>query len=111
MIRKPSVPVRHANSHHALLTDAWVADVEMLEAGIGEFAEPPVKTYHVALFEMAGDCHLHVNVTHKCETRPVKGWIGPGVSADGFIHSRMFESAPTAAILRSIRQMVFSTPS
>ncbi len=100
--------VQHANSHHTLLTDAWAADVQTLERGIGEFPEPPAHDYHVALFEMQGDPHLHVNVTHKHETRPVKGWIGPGVSAAGFIHNRTFESTPTATILRSIRQMVFA---
>ena len=106
MIKKASV--RHVNSHHALLTDAWTADVHALEKGIGDFAVPPVYQYHVSLFEMAGDADLHVNVTHREGTREVKGWSGPGVSANGFVHNRRFHSTPTAEILRSIRQMVFA---
>jgi hypothetical protein len=98
----------HVHSHHALLTEAWAGDVQALEAGIAVFATPPVPEYHVSLFELAGDPQLHVNVTHKNETRRVVGWMGPGVSADGFIYSRRFASAPAASILRSIRQMVFA---
>jgi len=82
--------------------------VHRLESGIAVFATPPVPEYHVSLFEMAGDPQLHVNVTHQEETKRVAGWIGPGVSAGGFVYSRRFESAPAASILRSIRQMVFA---
>ena len=99
---------RYAHSHHALLTDAWTAEVQTLERGIDAFATPPVSGYHVSLFEMAGDQHLHVNVTHTEETKRVKGWLGPGVSADGFIYSRRFESTEMPSILRSIRQIVFA---
>ena len=106
MVRKTSVSL--ANFHHQLLTDTWTADVKVLERGIGEFGVPPAPEYHVSLFELEGDAMLHVNVTHRQETRPVKGWSGPGVSANGFIHNRRFESTPTAAILRSIREMVFA---
>jgi hypothetical protein len=106
MVRK--VSAQHANSHHKLLTDAWTADVETLERGIREFGVPPAPEYHVSLFELEGDSTLHVNVTHRQETKPVKGWSGPGVSANGFIHNRRFEPTPTAEILRSIRDMVFA---
>jgi hypothetical protein len=106
MVRKASV--QHANSHHKLLTDAWTADVQTLERGIGKFGVPPAREYHVALFELEGDSTLHVNVTHKLKTKPVKGWSGPGVSATGFIHNRRFEATPTAEILRNIRDMVFA---
>ncbi len=106
MVRRASV--QRVNSHHALLTDAWTADVRALEEGIGEFGVPPAAEYHVSLFEVESDAQLHVNVTHKDETRAAQGWSGPGVSADGFIHNRRFDSTPTAAILRSIRQMVFA---
>jgi hypothetical protein len=106
MVRKASA--LHANSHHTLITDAWAADVRTLETGIGAFKAPPAHEYHVSLFEIEGDPYLHVNVTHKLQTRAVKGWTGPGVSAAGFIHNRRFESTPTAEILRSIRQMVFA---
>jgi len=98
----------HANSHHTLLTDAWVEDVQILEKGINAFPVTPANDYHVALFEVAGDPQLHVNVTHKQQTEAVKGWLGPGVSASGFIYSRRFASTPTASILRRIREMVFS---
>jgi hypothetical protein len=106
MVRRANV--RHANSHHKLLTDAWTADVQTLERGIGEFTVPPAPEYHVSLFELEGDSKLHVNVTHRLETKLVKGWSGPGVSANGFIHNRRFDSTPTEAILRSIREMVFA---
>ncbi len=106
MIRKASG--RRVNSHHTLLTDAWTADVETLEAGIAAFATPAGHEYHVSLFEVKGDPKLHVNVTHKDEIKPVKGWSGPGVSADGFIHNRRFDVTATAEILRSIRQIVFA---
>ncbi|HEY2434941.1 MAG TPA: hypothetical protein VGI12_19875, partial [Vicinamibacterales bacterium] len=86
----------------------WTADVQTLEKGIDAFAVPAAQHYQVSLFEIAGDPQLHVNVTHRHQTRAVKGWSGPGVSADGFIHNRTFEDAPTADILRSIRQMVFA---
>jgi hypothetical protein len=102
---------RRDTFHHTLLTDAWTADVQTLEKGIGEFNVPAAREFHVSLFEMRGDSLLHVNVTHKDETKPVPGWSGPGVSANGFIHNRRFESTPTAEILRSIRQMVFAARS
>ena len=106
MVRKANV--KHARSHHALLTDAWAADVQTLQRGIGEFAVPPAPEYHVSLFEMAGDSELHVNVTHKEQTKQVQGWSGPGVSANGFVHNRTFNATPTPEILRSIRRMVFA---
>jgi hypothetical protein len=106
MVRKANI--QRVNSHHTLLTDAWTGDVQTIERGIGEFPAPPVREYHVSLFEMDGDPQLHVNVTHKEQTKAARGWLGPGVSAGGFIHSRRFESTPTATILRSIRQMVFA---
>jgi hypothetical protein len=106
MVRNPSPP--RVNSHHTLVTDAWTADVQTLETGIDAFAVPAAQQYHVSLFEIAGDSQLHVNVTHRHQTKAVKGWSGPGVSAEGFIHNRTFQEAPTAEILRSIRQMVFA---
>jgi len=100
----------HVTSHHNLLTDSWTADVRTLERGIGEFAIPQGSgnECQVALFEMAGDPHLHVNVTHRQERKALKGWIGPGALAEGFIHNRTFQSTPTAGILRHIQQMVFA---
>lgn len=106
MVRRANL--RRPNSHHTLVTEAWTEDVATLEKAIGEFAVPPAHEYHVSLFELAGDRELHVNVTHKEQTRSVKGWSGPGVSANGFIYNRRFDSMPTPEILRSIRQMVFA---
>jgi hypothetical protein len=108
MVRKANV--QHVNSHHTLLTDAWTGDVQTLERGISKFGAPAghVNQYHVSLFEMPGDVSLHVNVTHKQQTRTIEGWTGPGVSAAGFIHNRTFKSMPTSGILREIREMVFA---
>jgi hypothetical protein len=103
-----TIAVRHANSHNALLTNAWTSGVRELERGIEDFAVPPVRQYHVSLFEMAGDADLHVNVTHREVTKDVKGWSGPGLSANGFVHNRRFHTPHAAEILRSIREMVFA---
>jgi hypothetical protein len=108
MIRK--VKTQDANVHHVLLTDAWTADVQTLEDGIRDFGTPPgyATDYLVSMFEMAGDPRLHVNVTLSHETRPVKGWAGPGISAAGFIHNRTFASGSVDRILSEIRRMVFA---
>jgi len=100
----------HITSHHNLVSDTWTSDVRALERGIGAFPARRDSAHEcdVALFEMAGDPHLHVNVTHRLETRPVTGWSGPGASKNGFIHNRTFDSATTAEILRDIRRMVFA---
>src|SRR5579859_4195145 len=108
MIRK--VKTQDANVHHALLTHAWAADVQKLENGMRDFGTPPgsATDYQVSMFEIAGDPHLHVNVTLGHQTRPVKGWAGPGVTADGFVHNRTFDSVSTDRILHDIRRMVFA---
>jgi hypothetical protein len=100
----------HITSHWNLVSDAWTADVRALERGIEAFParRNASHTCHVALFEIAGDRHLHVNVTHGLETRPVKGWAGPGVSPAGFIHNRRFDCTSTDDILHDIRRMVFA---
>jgi hypothetical protein len=104
------VKTQYVNVQHALLTDAWTAAVRTLENGIRDFGTPPgfATDYQVSMFEMAGDPHLHVNVTHAHETKPVKGWAGPGVTAAGFVHNRTFDSASTDRILHDIRRMVFA---
>ena len=108
MIRKTDA--HEAGVHHKLLTDAWAADVQTLETGIREFgtALGHRNDYRISMFEMAGDRHLHVNVIHAHETKPVKGWAGPGVSAAGFVHNRTFDSTSTDRILHDIRRMVFA---
>jgi len=108
MTRK--VTTQAASVHHALLTDAWTADVQTLENGIRDFGTPPgfATDYQVSMFEMAGDPRLHVNVTLAHQTQPVEGWAGPGVTAAGFVHNRTFGSASTDRILHDIRRMVFA---
>ena len=104
------VKTRYTNVHHALLSDAWTANVHTLEDGIRHFGPPPDVTtaYQVSMFEMAADPRLHVNVTLAHETKPVKGWAGPGVTAAGFIHTRTFASGSIDRILYEIRRMVFA---
>jgi hypothetical protein len=62
----------------------------------------------VVCFEIAGDGHLHVNVTHRYATRAVKGWAGPGKMADGFVHNRRFGNASQSEMIRHVRNMVFA---
>jgi len=104
------VKTQYANVHRALLTDAWTAHVHTLEDGIRGFGPPPgaATDYQVSMFEMAGDSHLHVNVTLGHETKRIKGWAGPGVTAAGFIHNRTFASESIDRILYEIRRMVFA---
>ncbi len=96
--------------HQALVTDAWSADVATLECGIREFPASPghANDYHVSMFEVEGDPRLHVNVIHAHETKPVAGWAGSGVSADGFVHNRLFAAESIDRILHDIRRMVFA---
>lgn len=93
-----------------LLTRAWAADVDVLEDEIGRFAARRSVTNDckVAMFEIVGDPNLHVNVTHRVQTRAVKGWIGPAVLPEGFVHNRTFAHIPTRAITSQIREMVFA---
>ena len=108
MTRLPKT--QHTRVQRTLLTDAWTAEVRALEASIREFGAPraPENECRVSIFEMAGDPHLHVNVTHTHATKAVTGWAGPGVSAFGFVHNRTFESVSTDSILDDIRRMVFA---
>lgn len=91
-----------------LLTRAWAADADVIEDEIRRFAlrRSVANPCKVALFEVEGDRALHVNVTHRAETRAAGGWIGPAVLADGFLHNRTFADAPTRTIVRHIREMV-----
>src|SRR5688572_11998588 len=71
---------RAISARHQLLSDSWTAEVQALEAAIGRFRtdKNPPNTCQVVFFEIAGDEHLHVNVTHKYATKSVRGWAGPG---------------------------------
>jgi hypothetical protein len=98
------------STSHKLLTESWTADVEALETAIGRFVadRPLTNGSRVVFFEIAGDRHLHVNVTHTHPTRAVRGWAGPGHMPDGFVHNRLFDDAPASEIVRHVRDMVFA---
>lgn len=93
-----------------LLTRSWTADVDALEMAIGQLTSRPSLTgdCRVALFEVVGDGNLHVNVTHRYPTQAPKGWAGPAVLPQGFVHNRTFGDMPPNQIVRHIRDMVFS---
>ena len=93
-----------------LRTRLWTADVDALEIAIGQLKPrgPRTDDCRVALFEVAGDGNLHVNVTHRHQTQAPRGWAGPGVLPQGFVHNRTFGDVPQNQIVRHIREMVFS---
>jgi len=93
-----------------LLTRSWTADVDAMETAIGRLTSrrPLTDACRVALFEVVGDDDLHVNVTHQHQTRAPKGWAGPAVLPQGFVHNRTFGDIPPNRIVHSIREMVFS---
>jgi hypothetical protein len=98
------------SARHLLLSDSWTADVQALEGAIGRFRTDGnlPNNCEVVFFEIAGDEHLHVNVTHKYATKSVRGWAGPGNMPDGFIHNRRFGDVPQDEMIRHIRDMVFA---
>jgi hypothetical protein len=102
---KPAISARHQH-----LSAWWTADVEDLEAAIGRFktGRHVPNNCEVVFFEIAGDTHLHVNVTHRNATKSVSGWAGPGHVADGFVHNRRFGDTPPNEMIRHIRDMVFA---
>ena len=93
---------------HKLLTRSWAADVEALEAALGDFTADRVVTNdsQIVCFELACDADLHVNITHRFATRPVTGWAGPGSVPAGFVHTRTFDDTQRGQLLRQIRNMV-----
>ena len=93
---------------HKLLTESWAADVETVETAIRRFRSSS-NDCQVRLFEMAGDRHLHVNVTHRSPTTTAPGWAGPARLPQGFVHNRRF-SEPASQIVRHVRNMVFAAP-
>jgi hypothetical protein len=100
------------STRHQLLSDWWTAEVEALEVAIGRFRTDPTLTNNcdVVFFEIAGDRHLHVNVTHRYPTKPVRGWAGPGEMPDGFVHNRRFGDRSRAEMMRHVRDIVFAHP-
>ena len=100
-------------TNDALLTDAWTADVKALQAALRRItkAARPSSDCRIAFFEVVGDGHLHVNVTHQSATKDVNGWAGPGSTPEGIVHNRIFSRVPRYQILRQIRDMVFAAGS
>src|SRR5213596_2116926 len=100
---------RLITTQHKLLTDQWTSDVATVERAIDRMATDRVVTNacRVVLFEAARDGLLHVNVTHKHQTKSVAGWAGPAGVADGFVNNRTFDGPP-ARIAGHIRRMIFA---
>ena len=101
---------RAITARRQLLSDSWTADVANLECAIGRFKadRDMANNCEVVLFEIAGDDHLHCNVTHRHATKTVNGWAGPGRVPDGFVHNRRFGDSPPHDVIRHIRAMVFA---
>jgi hypothetical protein len=94
-----------------LLTASWKEGVQALESALARFTldRPLPNDCEVAFFEILGDDgHLHVNVTHKHETTAPRGWAGPGLLPEGFVHNRRFGNARRSEVTRHIRDMVFA---
>ena len=93
-----------------LLTASWAAHVQALESAVARFTldRPLPNDCEVAFFEIAGDRHLHVNVTHRYQTTAVRGWAGPARLPEGFVHNRRFSNARPSQVTRHIRDMVFA---
>ena len=90
-----------------LLTDSWTADVAILKAAVRNFeAKGAQNDCQVAFFEIVQDGNLHVNVTHKYQTKTVRGWAGPGSLPEGFVHNRTFGDTQPSQIIRQVQKMV-----
>ena len=98
---------------HKLLTRSWTADVEALEAAIGQLNAGRAVTNdsQIVCFELARDADLHVNITHQFPTKPVTGWAGPGSVPAGFVHTRTFGDTQRGQMLRQVRNMVYAARS
>ena len=93
-----------------LLTNTWTQDVDNAENAIEAFHSDswPANDCRVVFFEIAGDDHLHVNVTHKKRTPTESGWAGPASVPEGFVHNRRFGYAQARGMVRHIRNVVTS---
>ena len=95
---------------HKLLTRNWTADVKTVETAVGHFKTDGStrNDCQVVFFEIVGDGHLHVNVTHTHPTRIERGWAGPATLRKGFVHNRTFDDTQPSQIIRHVRAMVFA---
>jgi hypothetical protein len=93
-----------------LLTGARKAEVQALESAVSRFTldRPLRNACEVTFFEIVGDGHLHVNVTHRHQTTAARGWAGPARLPQGFVHNRRFEDTRSDQVIRHIRNMVFA---
>jgi hypothetical protein len=109
--RGTTTPTITAN--HALLTGAWTVDVKAMEEAIGRLTMDPRvgNDCCVTFFEVAGDQHLHVNITHRSAMVGVDGWAGPATTAGGVLYNRLFSRMPRYQLLRQIKHMIFAVPS
>jgi hypothetical protein len=94
-----------------LLTDYWTVDIDPVEAAINRFEtdRPWKNNCRVTFFEIAGDEHLHVNLTQSRFPKAIRGWAGPGRVPEGFVHNRRFRETRAKAIagqvLAALRQV------
>ena len=93
-----------------LRTASWRTDVRAFESAVARFTldRSLANDCEVAFFEIAGDQHLHVNVTHKYQTTAARGWAGPACLPEGFVHNRRFAGVRSDQVTRRIREMVFA---
>jgi hypothetical protein len=98
------------SARHQPLSDSWTADVENLEWAIGRFRTDSTvaNNCEVVFFEIAGDAHLHCNVTHRHATKTATGWAGPGHVPEGFVHNRRFGDMPRKEMIRHINDTVLA---
>ena len=113
MNRSRNVPIESllsVTTTNKLMTTAWTADVEIVEAAIDRFTaeQPLTNECRVSFFELLHDNHLHVNVTHRHQTVEVRGWAGPANLPEGFVHNRRFGHMQPNHMFRHIRDMVFA---
>lgn len=107
-IKPPVSTARATTTNNTFQSGYWRSDVTALESALDKLIvnRPITNECRVSFFEVAGDADLHVNVTHRHETVAVKGWLGPAVMPDGFVHNRRFQDRQS--ILSHIRDMVFA---
>jgi len=101
---------RTLTTAHALLTTAWTADVNVLEAALrrSSLDKRLNGSCHVTFFEVAGDSQLHVNVVHLHSTHDGSASLPASTPPDGVVGGRAFDRAPRYQILRQIRDMVLA---
>jgi hypothetical protein len=114
MLKRPDDVTKPAiAASHALLTGAWTVYVKAMEEALGRLGmdRGAAEDCRVTFFEVAGDRHLHVNITRRSATVAVNGWAGPATTADGVVYNQMFDRMPRYQLLRQLKHMIFAAPS